>query len=70
MLAQSVAATAVAKHGSYTLKLEQVSRQCGVRFERTEQLGRSATDWAPTSDAASRKCSRGKHFIVVRRIMA
>lgn len=31
----------------------------------TEQLGRSATDCAPTSDAASKVCSRKKHFIFV-----
>ena len=38
MLAQSVAATAVAKHGSYTLKLEQVSRQCGVHLSVLNSL--------------------------------
>ena len=32
--------------------------------KRTEQLGRSATDCAPTSEAASTVCSRKKHFIV------
>ena len=32
--------------------------------KRTEQVGRSATDCVPTSDAAKKACSRKKHFIV------
>lgn len=32
--------------------------------KRTEQLGRSATDCAPTNEAATRVCSRKKHLIV------
>ena len=38
MLAQPVAATAVAKHGSYTLMLEQVSRQCGANLDVLNSL--------------------------------
>ena len=39
MLAQPVAATAVAKHGSYTLMLEQErSRQCGVSLNVLNSL--------------------------------
>ena len=40
-----------------------IARMLGAR-KHTEQLGRSATDCARTSDAASRKGSRGRHFIV------
>lgn len=39
-----------------------------VAKHESEQLGRSATDCAPTSDVASKVCSRKKHFIVEERM--
>lgn len=64
MSPQVVAATAVAKQESYTFMSGQLSHQYLEMEKRTEQLGRSETDCAPTSNAASRVCSSKKHFIV------
>ena len=64
MTPQPVAATPVEKQGSYTSMSGQLSRQFSEVWRRTEQLGRSATDWAPTSDAVSKVGSRKRHFMV------
>ena len=69
MTPQPVAATAVEKQGSYMSMSGQLSHQSSELWRRTEQLGRSATDWAPTSDAVSKVGSRKRRFMVQRNIV-
>ena len=70
MSAQLVAATAVEKQGSYRSRVNTaIASMPGVR-EHTEQLGRSARDCAPTSDAANTEGSRKKKHFIVTGIMA
>ena len=64
MSPQLVVAIAVEKQGSYTSMSGQLSRHESGVGKCTEQLGRSATDCAPTSDAASKVCSKKRHFII------